>query len=31
MHAYAFWVALGAGIALVAVAHGARARTAAAV
>jgi hemolysin III len=31
MHAYAFWFALAAGIALVAVAHGARARTAAAV
>ena len=31
IHAYAFWVALGAGVALVAVAHGARARTAAAV
>lgn len=31
MHAYAFWFALAAGIALVAVAHGARARTGAAV
>ena len=31
IHAYAFWVALGVGIALVAVAHGARARSAAAV
>jgi hemolysin III len=31
IHAYAFWVALGAGAALVAVAHGSRARSAAAV
>jgi len=31
IHAYAFWVALGAGVALVTVAHGARARSAAAV
>jgi hemolysin III len=31
IHAYAFWVALGAGVVLVAVAHGARARSAAAV
>jgi hemolysin III len=31
IHAYAFWVALGAGAALVAVAHGSRARVAAAV
>jgi hemolysin III len=31
IHAYAFWVALGAGVTLVAVAHGSRARSAAAV
>ena len=31
IHAYAFWVALGAGAALVAVAHGSRARSAAAI
>jgi hemolysin III len=31
MHAYAFWVALGLGVALIAVAHGARARSAATV
>jgi hemolysin III len=31
IHAYAFWVALGAGATLVAVAHGSRARSAAAV
>src|SRR5205085_3701682 len=31
IHAYAFWVALGAGAVLIAVAHGARARTGATV